>query len=99
MVGVLAKHQPQVPLASDQHPVQALAAALATQRSAIAFAGGARTGVLMIRIPAAANTASKAAVNLAPRSRIKSLNPGRDPRGSSGGCGPAGSPTHQSGGR
>ena len=35
------------------------------QRSAIAFARGARTGVRMMRMSAPANTASKAAVNLA----------------------------------
>ena len=45
--------------------------ALVIHRSAIAFARGAWTGVLMIRTPAAANTASKAAVNLASRSRIR----------------------------
>jgi len=41
-----------VPVAGDQHPVQALALALVIHRSAIAFARGARTGVLMPRIPA-----------------------------------------------
>jgi hypothetical protein len=40
-------------------------------RSAIAFARGARTGVKMMRMLAPANTASKAAVNLLSRSRIK----------------------------
>jgi len=47
--------------------------ALAIQRSAIAFARGAWTGVLMMRVPAAVRTASDAAVNLVPRSRIKDL--------------------------
>jgi hypothetical protein len=42
--------------------------ALEIHRSAIAFARGARTAVLIIRTPAAASTASKAAVNLASRS-------------------------------
>jgi len=42
-----------------------------TKRSAMAFARGARTGVLMIWMSMAANTASKAAVNLLSRSRIK----------------------------
>jgi hypothetical protein len=42
------------------------------QRSAIAFARGARTGVPIIRIPAAVSTASNA-VNLASRSLIKDL--------------------------
>jgi hypothetical protein len=40
--------------------------ALPTQRSVIAFARGARTGVLMIRTPTAANTASNASVNWRP---------------------------------
>jgi hypothetical protein len=38
-------------------------------------ARGARTGVLMIRTPAAANTASNTAVNLASRFLIKNLRP------------------------
>ena len=37
-----------------------------TQRSAKAFAFGARGGILTTSIPEAANTASKAAVNLEP---------------------------------
>ena len=42
---------------------------LPTKRSAIALARGARTGVLMVGMPAAVKTASKAVVNLASRSR------------------------------
>jgi hypothetical protein len=42
-----------------------------TKRSAIAFACGARTGVLMISIPSLAKVASKPAVNLQSRSRIR----------------------------
>lgn len=42
-------------------------------RSAKAFALGARIRVLMILIPAVAKTASKGAVNLAPLSRIKNV--------------------------
>ena len=45
-----------------------------TKRSAIAFARGARTGVLMMRISSAVKTASKAAVNLASRSRMRNRN-------------------------
>ncbi|MDT0354054.1 hypothetical protein [Pseudonocardia charpentierae] len=41
-----------------------------TKRSAIALGRGARTGVLMMRMSAAVRTASKAAVNLASRSRL-----------------------------
>ena len=44
-----------------------------TQRSAKAFALGALTGHLMTRAPSEANTASKAAVNLASQSRPKNL--------------------------
>ena len=40
VIGVLAQDQPQVPFTGDQHPVQALMAAPAIQRSAIAFARG-----------------------------------------------------------
>ncbi len=47
--------------------------ALEIHRSAIAFALGARTGVLMIRVLTAVNTASNAEVNLVSRSRIKNL--------------------------
>src|SRR5436190_5526984 len=42
-----------------------------TKRSAIAFARGARTGVLMILTSVAVNTASKVVVNLASRSRMR----------------------------
>ena len=44
-----------------------------TNRSAIAFALGARMGVLMILIPSAAKTASKEEVNLVSRSRMRNL--------------------------
>ena len=44
------------------------------KRSAIALARGARTGVRMMRMSAPANTASKAAVNLLSRSRIRNRN-------------------------
>ena len=44
---------------------------LPTKRSAIALARGARTGVLMMRMSVAVNTASNAAVNLASRSRMR----------------------------
>jgi len=42
---------------------------LAMKRSAIAFARGARTGVLITSMAAAANTASNVVVNLVSRSR------------------------------
>jgi hypothetical protein len=44
------------------------------KRSAIAFARGARTGVLMMRASVAVNTVSTAAVNLVSWSRIKYRN-------------------------
>ena len=50
------------------------ARAVRTKRSAIAFAFGARTGVLMIRMPSLAKTASKSRVNLLSRSRIRNRN-------------------------
>jgi hypothetical protein len=77
MIGVLAQDQPQVPFAGDQHPVQALAVGTAIQRSAIAFARGARTGVPMIRTAAEETTASNAAVPKVPE-RVTFAQP--DPR-------------------
>src|SRR6266498_891433 len=47
------------------------ARAVPTKRSAIAFAFGARTGVLTTRMPSLAKTASKLRVNLLSRSRIR----------------------------
>ena len=44
---------------------------LPTKRSAIALARGARTGVLMILTLTVVKTVSKAAVNLASRSRMR----------------------------
>ncbi len=50
-----------------------------TTRSHMAFARGARTGVLMILVPSAAKTASKEAVNLA--SRCVPISSGTVPEG------------------
>ncbi len=47
--------------------------ALAIHRSQIAFARGARTGVVMIRVPVAVKTASNASVYLASRSLIRNF--------------------------
>jgi hypothetical protein len=41
---------------------------------AIAFARGARAGVLMMRMSALVDTASKVAVNVLSRSRIRNVN-------------------------
>jgi hypothetical protein len=57
----LAENKPQVPLAGDQHAVQALAPGAGDPAFRMAFARGGRTGVLMIRAPTAVNTASNAA--------------------------------------
>ena len=73
VIDVLTEDQPQVPFAGYQPRSRHSRRALAIQRSAIAFARGAWTGDLMIRIPAAASTASKAAVNLVSRSRIRNF--------------------------
>ena len=48
--------------------------AVRTKRSANAFAFGARTGVLMIRMPSLAKTASKSRANLLSRSRMRKRN-------------------------
>jgi hypothetical protein len=61
---------------------------LATNRSAMALAGGARTGVLITRIPTAAKIASKVVVNLASRSRMRNGSADRRRGGSSRNCGP-----------
>ena len=67
--------------AGDEDALGALTAALMIQRSQIAFARGAWTGVLIIRLPAAVKTASKASVYLAPRSLIRNFKPSaRAPR-------------------
>jgi hypothetical protein len=58
--------------APDERPVQALRRAV-PHRSTKAFAVGARTGVLKVRVPWVAKTVSKAAVNLVSRCRIKNL--------------------------
>ena len=49
--------------------------ALEIQRSQIAFARGAWTGVLMICMPVAVKTASNASVYLASRSLIRNFRP------------------------
>ena len=62
---VLAEHGRGVVLIDDQKAVEELAARIVpTKRSAIAFARGARTGVLTMWMSMAVNTASKVAVNL-----------------------------------
>jgi hypothetical protein len=63
----------EVAAVEDQQSVQAFGADGLDNRSAMAFACGARTGVLMI--PALWSTSSKAPLYLLPRSRIKKRTP------------------------
>jgi hypothetical protein len=58
----------------DQQPARHSARTVRTKRSAVAFAFGARSGVLMIWMPSLAKTASKSRVNLLSRSRIRKRN-------------------------
>jgi hypothetical protein len=74
MVDVLAQHCGEVTRSGDQELVEAFAPQGADEAFPMAFARGARTGVRMMRMSAPANTASKAAVNLVSRSRIKKRN-------------------------
>ena len=64
VIDVLAENEPEMPFARDQRPVQAFAARAGDPASRDSVRAGARTGVLMIRIPAAVNTASNAVVKL-----------------------------------
>jgi len=61
----------EVVVAEDQDPVGAFAPEVPIQRSAKAFARGARIGVRMIVICSAVNTVSKPVTNLVSRSRIR----------------------------
>ena len=74
MVFVLPKRGHGVALVEDQDAVEEFATNVPTKRSAIAFALGACTGVLMTRMSVAVKTASNAAVNLASRSRMRNRN-------------------------
>jgi hypothetical protein len=62
------------------------------QRSALAFPWGARAGVRRMRMASLANTASKVAVNLVSRSRIKNVKLAARSPSPSGGSAPAGRP-------
>ena len=63
-----------MPLAKDQHLIQALRRNVPTNRSANALARGDRTGILITRVPVPAKTSSNAAVNLLSRSRTCSTS-------------------------
>jgi hypothetical protein len=79
MLGVLPQHCSEVVGTDDQKMVEALPRSDPMNRSTIAFARDARTGVQMIRMSAPVNTVSKAVGNLLSRSRIKNrtTQPGR----------------------
>ena len=70
-----------------------------TNRSAIALARGARTGDWMIWMLLHVKTVSKAALNLASRSRIKNRNRRPASSRSWAGCGPVEWATRPSGAR
>ena len=81
MAGVLLQDQSQVRFAGDQRRVQALAAGAGDPAFRDRVRRGARAGVVMIWIRAAASTPSNAAVNAASRSRIKNFKPSAWPPG------------------
>jgi hypothetical protein len=66
--GVFGEDRQQVTCVKDQHAVHSRRM-VPTQRSAIAFARGARGGILMILMPIEVNTSSKPTVNLGGRGR------------------------------
>jgi hypothetical protein len=74
MPDVVAKDCFEMMTAKNERPVGHSSRTVRTQRSAIAFARGDLTGVLITSIPSEANTSSKLAVNFASRSRIKNRN-------------------------
>src|ERR671920_1428079 len=71
---VLLQHRREMARSDDQKWSRHSRRRVAIQRSTMAFALGARTGVRMIWMSAPVNTASKAAVNLLSRSRITNRN-------------------------
>jgi hypothetical protein len=68
-----AQDSDQVRLTPDEGRVEDSLRQLTIQRSMIAFAPGARTGLTLVRVPAAANTASRVAVNFVSRSRRRNF--------------------------
>ena len=74
MPDVVAKDCFEVVATENERPVGHSSRTVRTQRSAIAFARGDLTGVLITSISSEANTSSKLAVNFASRSRIKNRN-------------------------
>jgi len=74
VIDVFAESVVQVSPSGDEDAVGALAPRTGDPPQ-IAFARGARTGVVMTRMPAAVKTASNASVYLASRSLIKNFRP------------------------
>ena len=68
VLDVLAQDAFEVAAVEDQQPVQAWVRMVRTNRSAMAFACGDRTGVFTIRMPSVPNTSSKAPLYLLSRS-------------------------------
>jgi hypothetical protein len=75
VVDVDVKHALEVAAVEDQQPVETLGAHRADERSAIAFAFGARTGVFTIRTPSPRKTSSNGPLYLLSRSRIRKRKP------------------------
>jgi hypothetical protein len=71
---VLLKHRGEVRRSGDQEMVEAFAVQRADPALGDRVGPGARAGVRMMRMPAPPNTASKVAVNVLSRSRIKNRN-------------------------
>ncbi len=72
VVDVDAEHAFEVSAVEDQQPVETLGTHGSDEAlSAIAFAFGARTGVLTIWMPSLRNTSSKGPLYLLSRSRIR----------------------------
>jgi hypothetical protein len=83
VLGVLGQDAAQMPLAEDQHVVQALTAKRPREPLRVGIARGDRTGVLITYVPFPEKTSSNAAVNLPSLSRTRNRNrPARSPRSS-----------------
>jgi hypothetical protein len=91
--GVRGQHSLQLPTSKDQQPSSSSRRTVPTQRSAEAFARGARTGVASTPIPSAATAASNAAVNLVSRSQTTNRNWPTRPARAMSRLRPAGPPT------
>jgi hypothetical protein len=73
VVDILAEHGFEVTSTEESMRSRHSRRMVPTRRSAMAFARGARTGVLMTLMPSAAKTTSKDLANLVSRSRMRNL--------------------------